>query len=462
MLFLRVLLRPARVSPLVDRIMVVLIATAAATAPAMILPAPLRVAAHALAAGISPLVVLVAMLHLWRQGVRHAGTAAIGWGPGLLVAVYLYLRVHDVTPYHPWNHLLCPVAVTFGCACFAWVLAQSIRSVEERTLIDPLTGLWNRRWLAAEGEAAIVRCRRSGGLLSVAVFDADYFKQINDRWGHGVGDVVLKHLAARATETLRPADRVARIGGEELCILLPDLTAEQAAAAVERVRATIEASGIGPLPAGAVTISGGVALNRGGTVPFDALLHAADTALYRAKEAGRNRVAIAPQVTPAEDAQSRRPSDGALQPLFAGPDWARAGGSPGDTAPGRSRSALADLHPRVLLVDNVESATPTHEAVVLVACLGRAERVADAHLGIPSIRRSEVGPRHRRVNRRISAGLRASAAAGAGPNGAGRSAACSVPPPRPRAARRGGPGDRASAPPRSWPRRPPSARCGGT
>ncbi|GIX11449.1 MAG: hypothetical protein KatS3mg116_3159 [Elioraea sp.] len=320
MLFLRVLLRPARVSPLVDRIMVVLIATAAATAPAMILPAPLRVAAHALAAGISPLVVLVAMLHLWRQGVRHAGTAAIGWGPGLLVAVYLYLRVHDVTPYHPWNHLLCPVAVTFGCACFAWVLAQSIRSVEERTLIDPLTGLWNRRWLAAEGEAAIVRCRRSGGLLSVAVFDADYFKQINDRWGHGVGDVVLKHLAARATETLRPADRVARIGGEELCILLPDLTAEQAAAAVERVRATIEASGIGPLPAGAVTISGGVALNRGGTVPFDALLHAADTALYRAKEAGRNRVAIAPQVTPAEDAQSRRPSDGALQPLFAGPD----------------------------------------------------------------------------------------------------------------------------------------------
>ncbi|WP_337875239.1 diguanylate cyclase [Elioraea sp.] len=319
-LFLRVLLRPARISPFVDRIMVTLIATAAATAPAMILPAPLRVAAHALAAGIGPLVVLVAMLHLWRQGVRHAGTAAIGWGPGLLGAVYLYLRVHDVTPYHPWNHLLGPAAVTFGCACFAWVLAQSIRSVEERTLIDPLTGLWNRRWLAAEGEAAMARCRRSGGLLSVAVFDADYFKQINDRWGHGVGDVVLKHLAARATETLRPADRVARIGGEEFCILLPDLTAEQAAAAVERVRATIEASGIGPLPAGAVTISGGVAMNRGGTVPFDALLHAADTALYRAKEAGRNRVAIAPQVTPAEDAQSRRPSDGALQPLFAGPD----------------------------------------------------------------------------------------------------------------------------------------------
>lgn len=316
-LFLRVLLRPARVSALVDRGMMVLSAMAAASAAAMALPAPLRVAAHAVTTGIGPLVMLVVVLLLWRRGVRHAGAAAIGWGPALLAAAHLYLRVYDITPYHPWNHLLGPAAVTFACACFAWVLAQSILSAEERALLDPLTGLWNRRWLAAQGEAVMGQCRRSGGPVSVGVFDADYFKQINDRWGHGVGDVVLKHLAARAAETVRPGDQVARIGGEEFCILLPDLTTDQAAMVLERVRSEIEANAIGPLPAGAVTISAGVATNRGGTVTFETLLHAADTALYRAKEAGRNRVEVAPEVTSADTAGMRGASVGALRPIPA-------------------------------------------------------------------------------------------------------------------------------------------------
>lgn len=316
-LFLRVLLRPAQVSRVLDRAMVALIATAAATAAAMVLPSPLRVAAHAVAAGIGPLAVLAVVLHLRQRGVRHAGAAAIGWGPGLISTLHLYLRVYDITPYHTWNHLLGPAAVTFACACFAWVLAQSIRSAEERALIDPLTGAWNRRWLMTQGEAAMARCRRNGGPVSVGVFDADYFKQINDRWGHGVGDVVLKHLAARATETLRTGEQIARIGGEEFCILFVDLPANQAALALERVRAAIETTGIGPLPAGAVTISGGVAMNRGGTVPFEALLHAADAALYRAKEAGRNRVESAGEVAPAAQLGTSRERNDALKPLCA-------------------------------------------------------------------------------------------------------------------------------------------------
>lgn len=316
-LFLRVLLRPCRASPLVDRGMIVLIVVAAATAVAMILPAPVRTAAHAVAAGIGPLAVLIAVLHLWRRGVRHAGAAAVGWGPGLLASLHLQLRVYDITPYHPWNHLLAPAAVTFACACFAWVLAQSIRSARERALIDPLTGLWNRRWLSAEAEAAMARCRRSGAPLSVCVFDVDHFKGINDRWGHATGDAVLTQLAERTTQTLRPTDRIARIGGEEFCVLFPGLTDAQAAAALERVRAAIEATAVGPLPAGAVTISGGVAMNRGGTVPFGMLLNAADAALYRAKRTGRNRVEIAPEVVPSVAAAAGRRTEDRLRPLFA-------------------------------------------------------------------------------------------------------------------------------------------------
>jgi diguanylate cyclase (GGDEF)-like protein len=295
-LFLRILLRPAETQPNIDRVMVGLIAIGALTAGAMALPTPISMLAYAVAAGIGPLAILFAVLLLWRRGVRHAGAAAVGWGPGLLATLHLYLRVHDVTPYHPWNHLLGPAAVTFACVCFAWVLAASIRSAEERALIDPLTGLWNRRWLEMHGRAALARSRRRASPLSIGVFDADFFKQINDRWGHAVGDVVLQHLAAEAAAHLRQGDYIARIGGEEFCIVFADQTADEAAAALERIRAAIEANPVGPLPAGAVTISGGVAMNRGGTVPLETLLHAADTALYRAKEAGRNRIEIAPEV----------------------------------------------------------------------------------------------------------------------------------------------------------------------
>lgn len=318
LIFLRTLLRPREVSIGIDRAMLGLAAVAAATAGAPALPGTLRVAAHALVVGIGPLATLLMLLLLWRRGVRHAGAAAIGWGPGLLATLHLYLRVFDLTPYHPLNHHVGPAAVTFACACFAWVLARVIRSAEERAFVDPLTGLWNRRWLEGAVHAHAARCRRTGSPLSIGVFDADFFKHINDRWGHGVGDVVLKHLAARATETLRPSDQVARIGGEEFCILLPGLTAEEAAVALDRVRSTVEATAIGPLPAGAVTISGGVAMTRAGMAPFEALLHAADTALYRAKEAGRNRVEIAPEVTSAAPAHRR--SGGTLRPLLAEAD----------------------------------------------------------------------------------------------------------------------------------------------
>ena len=154
---------------------------------------------------------------------------------------------------------------------------------------DALTGLPNRRAFRSLAET------RAGdhGRDCIALFDIDHFKRVNDRYGHAIGDEVLKAFASAARQVVRQNDMVARIGGEEFAIFFPDTTMEQALQICERLRADIAAQ---DLPAGPglnirVTISGGVAvLGRAG---LDAALNQADAALYRAKEAGRDRLALA-------------------------------------------------------------------------------------------------------------------------------------------------------------------------
>jgi diguanylate cyclase (GGDEF)-like protein len=161
--------------------------------------------------------------------------------------------------------------------------------------VDPLTGLFNRRWMNEMFPRQIDRYARDGMPLALAVVDIDHFKAVNDTHGHLGGDRALVQVALAMQRHSRPTDLVARYGGEEFCLLLPDTPLEMGFAALERLRDSLAAA---PLALGdgksvALTISAGVAQWREGW-SLDELVHAADEALYRAKREGRNRVLTAP------------------------------------------------------------------------------------------------------------------------------------------------------------------------
>ena len=163
---------------------------------------------------------------------------------------------------------------------------QAARLATAAAETDPLTGVANRRKMAALLDEAIGQARASGGPLSLAMLDLDHFKSVNDSRGHLVGDQVLIRVARVAAASLRGNDVVGRIGGEEFILLLPQADADAAGAIAERVRQAIAATGGDPaLPA--VTASLGIATLLPGEEAA-ALLHRADGALYAAKRAGRN------------------------------------------------------------------------------------------------------------------------------------------------------------------------------
>jgi len=166
---------------------------------------------------------------------------------------------------------------------------------EART--DALTGLLNRRGFDERAALELARTRRVGEPIAIAEFDIDYFKRVNDEWGHEIGDRVLVRLAELLAQASRDIDVVARFGGEEFMVLLPGSDAASAEAFAERVRAALATHAEG-LPA--VRVSAGV-LATGDPVSIDSMLQGADSALYRAKRSGRDRT-----VTVQQQAQPRR------------------------------------------------------------------------------------------------------------------------------------------------------------
>lgn len=159
--------------------------------------------------------------------------------------------------------------------------------------VDALTGLKNRGALDEALERAAAGYDRSGESYGLLLMDIDFFKRVNDTFGHGVGDEVLRRLGAVVSKLCRPADIAARYGGEEFALLLDDVTEREAATACERLLAAIREIRV-PLPDGelAVTCSGGLAMvDR--RQPADNLVERADAALYQAKADGRDRLILA-------------------------------------------------------------------------------------------------------------------------------------------------------------------------
>jgi diguanylate cyclase (GGDEF)-like protein len=200
--------------------------------------------------------------------------------------------IYHTEPKSPQTADIERIALVANLAAIAIENRYSHDELERRAYSDYLTGLANRRHFLELAENELTRTLRYGRELSILMLDVDRFKQVNDTYGHKVGDIVLQRLSAICSATLRNVDIVGRIGGEEFAVQLPETGGEQAMEAAERLRAAIAAAHVSlgsglPLR---FTVSIGVATLSGKDSNIDMLLNQADQALYQAKNEGRNRV----------------------------------------------------------------------------------------------------------------------------------------------------------------------------
>jgi diguanylate cyclase (GGDEF)-like protein len=171
-------------------------------------------------------------------------------------------------------------------------LQNKQRELQRLTRLDGLTGLYNRTTFVELSRQELARAKRQGSNTSILLLDLDFFKRVNDTWGHPAGDAVLKNVAFIANNTVRATDLVGRLGGEEFIILLPNTTLEAARGLAEKLRANIERH---PTPWESSVIKTTISIGLASTSAaenrdFDHLYTAADKALYQAKERGRNKV----------------------------------------------------------------------------------------------------------------------------------------------------------------------------
>jgi diguanylate cyclase (GGDEF)-like protein len=171
-------------------------------------------------------------------------------------------------------------------------LQERTNALTEMAFVDELTGLYNRRRMIERLEEEYKRARRYAYPISCLFVDIDYFKSINDDFGHQAGDDVLREVSSLLRGCIRAYDVACRYGGEEFVVLLPQTDTEQALVAAERIRATVEGMtcSFGDRP---VTVSIGIATYPETAQDPDSLLTRADRAMYQAKETGRNRIASA-------------------------------------------------------------------------------------------------------------------------------------------------------------------------
>ena len=218
--------------------------------------------------------------------LRTPLAAMLPWSPTEQVFASVWLTVLS------FEALLLTISIAFILMAMAKERTEFCHKTA--AMVDPLTGIANRRAFMHDATALMARPLASASPTAVFLIDLDRFKSINDRFGHAVGDHVLQIFAETAKDTLRQCDLVGRLGGEEFAAVLPNVSRDKAVAVAEQIRtafaqATIEVDGY-PTEA---ALSIGVALTLGGALDVSGLLAQADEALYYAKERGRNRVEVA-------------------------------------------------------------------------------------------------------------------------------------------------------------------------
>jgi diguanylate cyclase (GGDEF)-like protein len=198
-----------------------------------------------------------------------------------------------------WMYSLAAMAflATIMVMCDLWFLVTELqRELAEQASTDPLTGALNRRAMEEAAQRETARSIRNDHPLSMIVIDIDNFQYLNDTRGHAAGDCALRALVCRIKTSLRTQDLIARTGGEEFAVLLPDTPASTGVAVAERVRRAIEELEVpfetGPIQ---ITVSAGVAQLDAECGGWEGLMRGADAAMYDAKKNGRNSVAICPQ-----------------------------------------------------------------------------------------------------------------------------------------------------------------------
>jgi diguanylate cyclase (GGDEF)-like protein len=183
--------------------------------------------------------------------------------------------------------VIATVALLICVTVANWALAEAEMVQRDAAVLDPLTGLLNRKALEARALELEQQARMTGASVAFIACDLDNFKQVNDTYGHDRGDAVLRSFAYQMRKALRSFELIYRLGGEEFLIVLPGAGQEEGTLVAERLRQTSEESRPGGLP---ITASFGVSSGTGNQVSYQRLFKAADEALYRAKHAGRNCV----------------------------------------------------------------------------------------------------------------------------------------------------------------------------
>ncbi|WP_163831954.1 GGDEF domain-containing protein [Spartinivicinus ruber] len=224
------------------------------------------------------------------QGAVFALGAPLGW---LLIRYFQEFAIWEELANYAGVYLYMLIGTTITFSCFGWYVGHNEGLSDELAIKDHLTGLYNLRYFQNRLAEEVASSKRHQIPLSLIIYDIDYFKQVNDLYGHPVGDKVLIAISDAAQNNLRSSEVIARVGGEEFAVLLPFCSKEHAIQTAERIRETVSQVCI-PIANQAVitrTISLGVAsLHKDENC--DSLYRRADTALYQAKNSGRNKVIV--------------------------------------------------------------------------------------------------------------------------------------------------------------------------
>jgi len=223
-----------------------------------------------------------------------------------LIGYLAYLIIFWSQPVN-WPDLIVPW-VFFCTACFVWLAyylslqsaidVRRITLLEHENITDPLTGMYNRRFLERRLHEEYSRFERYAAPLCVILVDIDHFKSVNDLYGHQAGDLALNYVAKMIRKTIRTSDVAGRYGGDEFMVITPSIHTGTAGVLAERIRQNVAAQpflmndGTDTPREIPLTVSAGVmgASNKGDTIQN--LIHEVDIALYHAKQAGRNRVIV--------------------------------------------------------------------------------------------------------------------------------------------------------------------------